>query len=243
MRCWAACLGDCDEVGSQEHIISECLYPDQLVKVQGFPWCRDESKEVRIERLTQQVLCKKHNERLGAEVDWASKHSRDALNAAFDLFTVREKLRSRHWSLKCFETDMLLLERWCTKTIINTNHQGGLKYIDDSEPDSPPTELVEFVFGRRRFTDYKGLYMIAEKGTQISMDSGWLHITAKSQNDRLVGAKFILWGVPFYLNLLPTQVMWDSATLMRHGMKYWFQTGDDKGRNVKSHVLTFTYPK
>ena len=40
---------------------------------------------------------------------------------------------------------------------INTNHQGGLKYIDDSEPDSPPSELVEFVFGRKRFIDYKGL--------------------------------------------------------------------------------------
>src|ERR1022692_1176811 len=39
---------------------------------------------------------------------------------------------------------------------INTNHQGGLKYIDDSEPDSPPSELVEFVFGRKRFIDSTG---------------------------------------------------------------------------------------
>jgi hypothetical protein len=210
MRCWAACLGNCSDVGSQEHLISECLYPDQSVKVQGFPWCR-ESTDVRIERLTQQILCKKHNEQLGAEVDWASKHSRDTLGAAFDLLTARERLRSRHWSLKHFKTDMLLLERWCVKTLINTNHQGGLKYVDGSEPDDPPSELVEFVFGRRRFTDYKGLYMIAETGTQISMNDGWLHITAKSQNDRLVGAKFILWGMPFYLacsrlRLLGTQL-------------------------------------
>jgi hypothetical protein len=235
MRCWAACLGNCSDVGSQEHLISECLYPDQSVKVQGFPWCR-ESTDVRIERLTQQILCKKHNEQLGAEVDWASKHSRDTLGAAFDLLTARERLRSRHWSLKHFKTDMLLLERWCVKTLINTNHQGGLKYVDGSEPDDPPSELVEFVFGRRRFTDYKGLYMIA-------MNDGWLHITAKSQNDRLVGAKFILWGMPFYLSLLPAQVTWNSAALMRHGMKHCFQTRDDKGRNVKSHLITFTYPK
>lgn len=243
MKCWAACLGDCGTVGSQEHIISECLYPDQSVKVQGFPWCRDAQKDVRIETLTQQILCKKHNEQLGAEVDWASKHSLDTLGKAFALLTTREKLRSRHWTIQYFETDMLLLERWCVKTLINMNHQGGLKYTDDSEPDSPPSELVEFVFGRRRFADYKGLYMIAETGSQITLSEGWLGVTAKSQNDRLVGGKFTLWGVPFYLSLLPTPVTWNSAALMRRGMKHWFQTRDDKGRNVKSHLVTFTYLK
>jgi len=103
--------GNCNDVGSQEHIISECLYPDRSVKVQGFPWCRDEPKDLRIEKLTQQILCKKHNEQLGAEVDWASKHSRDTLGAAFNLLTVKQKVRSRHWSVKRFETNMLLLER------------------------------------------------------------------------------------------------------------------------------------
>jgi hypothetical protein len=243
MNCWAACLGDCGDIASQEHIISECLYPHQSVKVQGFPWCRDAPKDVRIETLTQQILCKKHNEQLGTDVDWAVKHSLDMLGEAFDLLTVREKLRSRRWSVKRFETDMLLLERWCVKTLINTNHQGGLKYIDNSDPEAPPQELVEFVFGRRRFTDHKGLYMIVERGAQITLTQGWLHITAKSQNDRLVGGKFTLWGVPFYLNLLPTQIRWNEADLMRHGMKHWFQTRDDKGRNVKSHLVTFTYPK
>lgn len=243
MQCWAACLGDCGDIGSQEHLISECLYLDQSIKVQGFPWCRDAPKDVRIERLTQQILCKRHNEQLGTEVDWASKHSLNTLGRAFDLLTVREKIRSRRWTIQYFETDMLLLERWCLKTLINTNHQGGLKYIDGSEPDSPPLELVEFVFGRRRFTDHKGLYMIAETGSQITLTEGWLNITAKSQNERLVGGKFLLWGVPFYLSLLPTQITWDRAALMRHGMKHWFQTRDDKGRNVKSHLVTFTYPK
>ncbi len=243
MQCWAACLGDCGTVGSQEHIISECLYPDQSVKVQGFPWCRDAPKDVGIGSLTQPILCKTHNEQLGVEVDWASRHSLATLGEAFELLTVREKLRSRHWSVKRFETDMHLLERWCLKTLINCNHQGGLKYLDDSEPDSPPCELVEVVFGRRRFTDYKGLYMIVEKGSRITLAEGWLHITAKTDKNRLVGGKFILWGVPFYFNLLPTPIRWDGADLMRHGMKHWFQTRDDKGRNVRSHLVTFTYPK
>jgi len=242
MQCWAACLGDCGDVASQEHVISKCLYPDQAITVQGFPWCRDAPKDVRIEKLTQQILCKRHNEQLGTDVDWASKHSIETLGRAFELLIVRQKLRSRRWTVQYFETDMLLLERWCLKTLINTNHQGGLKYTDGSEPDSPPAELVEFVFGKRRFTDHKGLYMIADSGSQITLTEGWLRITAKSQNERLVGGKFMLWGVPFYLSLLPTQVTWDSATLMRHGMRHWFQTIDDRGLNVKSHLVTFTYP-
>jgi hypothetical protein len=178
---------------------------------------------------------------LGANVDWASKHSRDTLGQAFDLLTVREKIRSRRWTIQYFETDMLLLERWCLKTLINTNHQGGLKYLDGSEPEAPPQELVEFVFGRRRLTDYKGLYMIVERGSQITLNDGWLRITAKSQNERLMGGEFVLWGVPFYFSLLHTPITWNNADLMRHGMKHWFQTRDDKGRNVKSHRLTFTY--
>src|ERR1019366_6977884 len=116
-------------------------------------------------------------------------------------------------------------------------------YIDDSEPDSPPSELVEFVFGRKRFIDYKGLYMISKTGSQMTLTEGWLRVTAKSQNGRLVGGQFILWGVPFYLSLLPTPITWEGAVLMRHGIKHWFQTRDDKGRNVKSHLVTFTYPK
>jgi hypothetical protein len=242
MQCWAACLGDCGTQGSQEHIVSECLYPDQFVSVQGFPWCRGAPMKVRIERLTQQILCKKHNEQLGAEVDWASKQARDTLCDAFKLQTIRERIRSRRWTIQYFEIDMLLLERWCMKTLINTNHQGGLKYIDGSEPDCPPLELVEFVFGKRQFADHKGLYMISKTGEQITLNDGWLRVSAKSQNEQLVGGKFILWGVPFYLSLLPTPVIWDDANLMRRGMKHWFQIADDKGRNVNSHLVTYRYP-
>jgi len=51
----------------------------------------DEPKDVRIERLTQQILCKKHNEQLGAEVDWLLDTPVTHLRAAFDLLTVRER--------------------------------------------------------------------------------------------------------------------------------------------------------
>jgi hypothetical protein len=242
MKCWAACLGDCGLKGSQEHTISECLYPDQLIMVQGFSWCLDAPKEIPSRKLTQQILCEKHNQQLGREVDWASKHSRDALGEAMDLYEKRKRIRSRRWTIKYFETDMLLLERWCLKTLINMNHQSGWKYLDNSEPQTPPRELVEFAFGRRQFEDHKGLYVIAQRGFEWNMNDGWLRVTPKTNFDeQLVGATFILWGFPFYLNLIPEKIGWDGADLMRHEIKWWFQTRDDKSRNVKSHRLTFRY--
>ena len=170
MECWAACLGDCDNVGSQEHIVSECLYPDQSVEVRGFPWCRENPKDLRIETLTQQILCGKGTMSSWA-LRWIGLRNIPVTHWVQHSVCSRpgEKLRSRHWSVKRFETEMLLLERWCANTLINTNHQGGLKYLDGSEPHSPPSELVEFVFGRKRFADDKGLYMVAEQGKQISM--------------------------------------------------------------------------
>jgi len=244
MQCYAACLGDCSEKISQEHTISACLYPNQFIVVQGLPWCREVPKNVRIESLTQPILCKKHNEELGKNVDWASEHSRDTLGRAFDLQSVRQKVLSRRWTIKYFETDMSLLERWCLKTLINVNHQSGWRYLDDAAPDSPPNELVEVAFGRRRFKDHKGLYAIAQNGSQITMNDDWLRITTKTRNvdERLVGATFHLWGFPFYLNLIPEPISWAGANLMRHTITMWFQTLDHKGRNVKSHKVTFKYP-
>ena len=75
------------------------MYPDQYVNVQGFPWCRDAPNEVRIETLTQQMLCKKHNEQLGKEVDWASKHSLDTLGRAFELYNAAE-YQSCNWKVQ-----------------------------------------------------------------------------------------------------------------------------------------------
>jgi hypothetical protein len=244
MKCWAACLGDCGTKGSQEHTISECLYPDQLVMVQGFSWCLDAPKELPSRVLTQQILCEKHNNELGANVDWASKHSRDTLGEAMKLYEIRKSILARRWTIQYFETNMYLLERWCLKTLINVNNQTGWNYTDDSEPDSPPSELVEFVFGRRRFDDHKGLYVIAQRGATHEMNDGWLRITPKTtcENPRLVGATFWLWGFPFYLSLMPEKIAWEGADLMRGEVKWWFQTRDDKTREVKSHRLTFIYP-
>jgi len=243
-ECWANCLGDCNQGMSQEHLVSECLY-DGEIKVKGLPWCKDTLKTIRIETLTAPLLCRYHNQTL-SEVDKAAKQTLNTLREACDLWEKRKNIRTRSWTVKYFTTDMLLLERWCLKTLININLSGkpGLPVYAVGQSNRPTDELVRIAFGLERFKPPMGLYRVAVTGeTLIDVGDGHIHLTTKGRNGRLGGAELKLLGLPFFLSLLPEPIRWEGGHLMRGEMKQWFSTYDLKNRPVKSHLMTFTYPK
>jgi hypothetical protein len=229
---------------SQEHLVSECLYEGEI-RVKGLPWCKETEKTMRIETLTAPFLCRHHNQSL-SEVDGAAKQTLGALREACDLWERRKNIRTRNWTLKYFTTDMLLLERWCLKTLININLSGkpGLPVDAEGKSNRPTDELVRIVFGLERFTPPTGLYRIAVKGETLSeVGDGHIHVTTKGLNGRLGGAQFNLWGLPFFLSLVREPISWVGGHLMRGETKQWFCTWDRKNRRVNSHLMTFTYPK
>ncbi len=57
--CWASLLGDCGGGISQEHYVSQAVFPDQSIFVRGLDWCLDKAKPIRIERLATKILCKR----------------------------------------------------------------------------------------------------------------------------------------------------------------------------------------
>src|SRR5437899_10575191 len=73
-ECWAACLGDCSDKISREHIISASLFPADKITVQGLSWCKGEPKEIGLAALTRKILCTKHNSDL-SEIDAAAGES------------------------------------------------------------------------------------------------------------------------------------------------------------------------
>jgi hypothetical protein len=239
--CWANCLGDCDEGMSQEHLVSECLYEGDI-KVKGLPWCRDTVKTMRIETLTAPFLCRHHNQTL-SEIDRAAKQTLDTLKEACDLWNRRKHIRTLNWTVKYFTTDMLLLERWCLKTLINVNLSGkpGLPVDAEDKSNRPTDELVRIVFGLERFKPPMGLYRISVKGESLDLGDGQIHITTKGRDGRLGAAEFKLWGMPFFLSLIPEPIRWEGGHLMRGEHKQWFGTWDRQNRRVKSHLMTFTY--
>lgn len=241
-QCWANCLGDCAEGMSQEHLVSECLF-NGAVRVKGLPWCKDEEKTIGKSSLTSRCLCRHHNSRLGDEVDGASLLTLDTLKEAFELWGARKNIVTRNWRLKYFTTDMLLLERWCLKTLININLnlKPGFPIQDGS--NMPTEELVRVAFGLDRFKPPMGLYRAAERGKEYTFTGDGMHIETRGLNDKLCGATFDLWGLPYILHLIQQPLMMDDQILIRGEHKQWFNTRDRRGREVHSHLMTFTYPK
>lgn len=242
-ECWASCLGDCDGGMSREHLVSRCLF-EKEVRVKGLPWCKDMEKTIGIGGLTSKFLCRHHNS-VRSELDDAAKQTLDTLLEACKLFDARRNIITTRWTVRYFITDMLLLERWCLKTLINVNLSGkpGLPVDPEGRSNRPTEELVRIVFGLDRFPPPKGLYRIAENGKNIDLGDGHIHMTTKSRDGRLGAAEFTLWGLRFLLSLIPEPIRWEGGTLMRGEHKQWFNTWDRKKRRVNSHLMTFTYPK
>jgi hypothetical protein len=229
---------------SKEHLVSECLFPGD-VTVKGLPWCKDREKTIGIGSFTSGFLCRHHNSAL-SELDSASKQTLDTLIEAVELYERRKKIRTRSWTTKYFTTDMLLLERWCLKTLINVNLSGkpGLPVDADGKSNSPTEELVRIVFGLERFRPPMGLYRVAVNGeTSNDLADGRIHVTTKSRDGRLAAAEFRLWGLPFFLSLVPEPVRWEGGHMLRGEHKQWFSIRDARNRLVNSHLVTFTYPK
>jgi hypothetical protein len=201
---------------SKEHLVSKCLFPGD-VTVKGLPWCKDKEKTIGIGNLTSGFLCRHHNSAL-SELDSASKQTLDTLIEAVDLYERRKNIN------------------------INLSGRPGLPVDVESRSNRPTEELVRIVFGLERFKPPKGLYRIAVTGANLDLADGHVHLTTKSRDGRLAAAEFRLWGLPFFLSLVDEPIRWEGGNLLRGEHKQWFSTWDLKNRQVKSHLMTFTYP-
>lgn len=183
--CWAASLGDCDGKLSREHTISECLFPSGKVTVRGFDWCHGKEKTIGVSGLVRRILCGRHNSKL-SELDSAMLEYFKSIHESARLNDLRTKLRQNEWTIKRFELDGRLLERWFLKTLINLNFEGKWKFGDYGETTGvPPKELVEMAFGRRDFEEYAGMYMAVKSGEALTMLDG-VSVRALSEKDRLI---------------------------------------------------------
>jgi hypothetical protein len=199
--CWAACLGDCSDKISREHIITAGLFPDDKIVVQGLPWCRSERKEIGLAALTKKNLCTKHNSRLSV-VDDAGISSMNVLREATELTNLRIKHKITRPRIVRFQIDGRALERWFLKTFINIAFREAYPIGHDSaQPWIPSCDLVEIAFGRKQFEPDAGLYFLAEQGERIESREGLRAVTFTNETDALVGAMFYFWGFRFFIYL------------------------------------------
>ncbi len=238
-KCWAASLGDCAGGISGEHLVSQSLFPDGSVIVQGFHWCKGKPKPIGLASLTANILCFKHNCDL-SELDSSAKRTFDTLVESMALYEVRRKLHLRRYSIKQFLIDGNLLERWFLKTLINFGFEREWIIGEGQHPAGEPSEeLVRIAFGRAAFRHKAGLYTASHVGEQVTVNDKFeLHYSPKTIGNNLLAGMFTFSEYRFFLNLLPQEFKeFNGANLMHQTVKHWYQVPDDKGRQVKSHRL------
>lgn len=199
--CWAASLGNCDQKISREHLVSQCLFDNDQIVVQGFRWCPT-PKAISLSGLVSKILCKKHNSDL-SDLDSAALHAFNVFREGIRLNKAREKIkRPSVWHVKAFCIDGPRLERWFLKTLINVSYRGDIPIgTGNHPPGTPSSTLVEIAFGQRQFDNGGGLYVAGKSGEQVdSMDR--VNCTTMTDGRKLVAGRFNFRGYRFLLNLL-----------------------------------------
>ena len=200
--CWAAPLGNCGGGISHEHYVSECVFPNQSIFVQGLDFCLDKPKELRIESVTAKILCKDHNSAL-SELDSAAGSAFKVIRDYANMTTERDKTPYINWMPMQFTIDGPRLERWCLKTLLNFSFNRQL-IIGPGTHDAGtvPGELVRIAFGIEEFMSGRGLYTAFKQKETFIFDDHFRYV-AKAQGSNLAMGLFSLGGFRFYLNLLP----------------------------------------
>ena len=117
-KCWANHLGNCDGKITGEHIISNSIL-NRTVKIKGFPWCKNESKEIGSSSLVNNILCRKHNNELSV----FDSEAKNFISVIDDFNIINNNFTRFGFRKKDLPIIHIIngkkFERWCCKTLIN----------------------------------------------------------------------------------------------------------------------------
>ena len=203
VKCWAKTLGDCSNVQSREHYLSQGLWQGSTITVKGL-W--DEERTIGLSSLTTKTLCTTHNHAL-SPLDSEAKRLFQAIAEIYRLQEVRLKLKpSKFWTVKRYEANGSLFERWAAKFLVGFFYVVGKNerwHVTQTGPIDPPRELVEAIYGRRPFQSPEGLHLAYEVGDRHYNEDGVnLEPLFHPRDDGFVGANLDFKGVRFVVWLL-----------------------------------------
>jgi len=158
VNCWAQILGNCSDKQSVEHLISKAVMNEHGTKNGSnvmFDFKSGIFKTVGPNAYVSKILCRLHNTEL-SKLDAEAAKTYAALKKLTSLNYLRTLHANSQVMVAAINGD--LLERWFLKTAID--HIYGYAY----KLTLPPKQLVEVVFGRRRFPELVGLSTIGHTG-------------------------------------------------------------------------------
>ncbi len=200
-ECWAACLGNCSDKITREHLVSENLFMEDEMTVQGFPWCKDKPVKIGLASLTAKILCRRHNSDL-SNVDTAGGKAFGAFRESRRVANIRERKPKYRWKLVRTEIDGRGLERWCLKTLINLCFDRDRPIGRDSTTAGKPSDrLVRIAYGKEAFSGKAGLYFVARIGMNIQSEDRVSFAPVISKSGNIEGGLFTFRGLRLLLFL------------------------------------------
>lgn len=191
-NCWANGLGNCSDQISLEHYISQGIFDDKSIIVQGFSWCLDKPARIGIASFGANILCTKHNNELGECIDLEG----------VKLIKFLQNPSNKENSL-IIKND--LFERWLLKTAINLSIKENCFIgvgMNNSEKNKVPDYLLHIAFNKNIFSYEMGLYILPAV-VQSSVQNSVIAIVPFLKNDEIGGFYFNLYGLGFFLSLFP----------------------------------------
>ena len=158
-KCWAKSISACSDKMSQEHIISKCLFDEEVI-IKGFDWCKDKEIKIGLGRFTSKCLCTKHNHELSSLDEYAG-NIWDNLGNFFTIRNKRESLIKSGQVLQLynFTIDARLMERWILKCLCN------LLFVNKEHVI--PENLVKIIFGVSKIPKNVGAGVVVAKGESL----------------------------------------------------------------------------
>jgi hypothetical protein len=148
-------------------LVSAGLFVGDVVRVQGFPWCKEGPVEIGIGALTAKVLCVGHNNAL-SPVDDAGARAFGVFREIRRLANVRERLKPHRWNIVKYRIAGRSLERWFLKTLINLCCDREYPIGRASSAVGRPSEsLVRIAYGLDSFRGRAGVYFVVREGMRV----------------------------------------------------------------------------
>lgn len=204
VKCYASCLENCSDKQSKEHYISKGIWRNDVITFDGFHWMKGETKTLPVLSVASKILCTTHNPAL-SRLDIVFQKLFD-IGAKFhnNQYNRGKLKRSAIWKPDRETFDGYDLERLLAKIAVGVIqeepsvrwHPEGTLAID------PPREIVEVIFGNKRFQPPMGLYFVNSVGdTIINEDRVTIHTTLHPDTGWFIGAIVAIRHWQLFINL------------------------------------------
>ena len=190
VKCYASVIGECSDTQSDEHYVSQGLFKNKFITVEGQKWA-EKPKEVSKSKIGLPILCTNHNTLLSPIDVYGIKIFRILEDCVIKQNKRFNLPRSSLWKKDRYLIKGIEFEKWMIKAAIGVTFEDPENkwHLENSELLNPPREIVEALFGIKKLRNPMGLYGIfAPNDTLEIEDRIGLTTLLHPQTKRYIGS-------------------------------------------------------